>query len=262
MSLETRNGVALHVQRLGESGSPVIMLHGLFVGSMASWYFTAAPALAQKHRVVLYDLRGHGKSERAESGYDVATMAEDLRAVAADFDGPVSVVGHSYGAVIALTFALRHPERVRDLVLVDAPLPPSKLAELESFVRKSPEQMIAALPPELAGPLAKPGRQARKLAETLHFMAKHTSLIGDVRRAEDIPDEALATLACPTLCIYGTKSSCLPVGERIAKVAPSATLATIAGGHFLPLEAPADLTRAIVRFVDRGAGREDEARHG
>ncbi|MGH7285457.1 MAG: alpha/beta fold hydrolase, partial [Polyangiaceae bacterium] len=60
MSLETRNGVALHVQRLGENGSPVVMLHGLFVGSMASWYFTAAPALAEKHRVLLYDLRGNG----------------------------------------------------------------------------------------------------------------------------------------------------------------------------------------------------------
>lgn len=257
MSLETRNGVALHVQRLGEKGSPVVMLHGLFVGSMASWYFTAAPALAGKHRVVLFDLRGHGKSERPATGYDVATMAEDLRAIAADFDEPVSVVGHSYGAVVALTFALRHPERVRDLVLVDAPLPPSRLSELESFVKKSPEEMLAALPPELAGPLAKPGRQARKLAETLHFMAKQTSLIADVRRAEDVPDAALATLACPTLCIYGTKSSCLPVGERIARVAPNASLQTIAGGHFLPLEAPSELARAIATFVDR-----DEARHG
>ena len=259
MSLEARNGVTLHVQRLGEEGSPVLMLHGLFVGSMASWYFTTAPALAKKHRVVLFDLRGHGKSERPPSGYDVATMAEDLGALASDFDERVTVVGHSYGAVVALTYALRHPERMRDLVLVDAPLPPSRLSELESFVKKTPEEMIAALPPELAGPLAKPGRQARKLAESLQFMAKHTSLVADVRRAEDIPDAALATLACPTACIYGTKSSCLPVGERIARVAPHAKLITIAGGHFLPLEAPAELTRAVVDFVDR---EESEARHG
>ncbi|MGH7282211.1 MAG: alpha/beta fold hydrolase, partial [Polyangiaceae bacterium] len=49
----------------------------------------------------------------------------------------------------------------------------------------------------------------------------------------------------------GSESSCLPVGERIARVAPNARLVSIAGGHFLPLEAPADLTCAIVAFVDR-----------
>ena len=78
MPVSTRNGVRLHWQELG-SGPPLVMLHGLLVGSLATWYFTAAPALAARGHVVLYDLRGHGLSERAPSGYDVATQIEALR---------------------------------------------------------------------------------------------------------------------------------------------------------------------------------------
>ncbi len=252
MSLEIRNGITLHIERLGESGSPVVMLHGLFVGSMASWYFTAAPALAKKHRVLLYDLRGHGKSERARVGYDPQTMTSDLEAVVDAFDNAsnVTLVGHSYGAVIALHYALRHPERVDTLVLVDAPLPPSRLDELNTFVRKNPSEMLAALPSEIASPLAKGSRQARRLADALRFMATETTLLSDLRNAKDVTDEDLSAVSCKTVCIYGSRSSCLPVGERLAKKIPNARLITIEGGHFLPAEAPVALTRAIVEVVD------------
>jgi pimeloyl-ACP methyl ester carboxylesterase len=252
MSLEIRNGVTLHIERLGDAGSPVVMLHGLFVGSMASWYFTAAPALAKKHRVLLYDLRGHGKSERARSGYDVPTMTADLEAVAEEFptDETITLVGHSYGAVIALSYALLHPHKVQKLVLVDAPLPPSRLEELNTFVRKNPSEMLAALPADLATTLSQKGRQARRLAEALRFLVTETTLLADLRRAEDIEDTALASLTCDTFCIYGSRSSCLPVGERLAKKIPNARLKLIDGGHFLPAEAPAALAHAIVEAVD------------
>lgn len=252
MSLEIRNGITLHVERLGESGSPVVMLHGLFVGSMASWYFTAAPALAKRHRVLLYDLRGHGKSERARSGYDVSTMTADLEAVTNEFSAneKITLVGHSYGAVIALRYALLHPQRVAKLVLVDAPLPPSRLEELNTFVRKNPSEMLAALPDDLATTLSSKGRQARRLADALRFLATETTLLADLRRAEDIGDDALASLSCDTFCIYGSRSSCLPVGERLAKKIPKARLTIIDGGHFLPAEAPTALARAVVEAVD------------
>ena len=251
MSVEIRNGVAIHIERLGESGPPVVMLHGLFVGSMASWYFTAAPALAKTHRVLLYDLRGHGKSERPSNGYDIATMASDLEAIADSFSGePLMLVGHSYGAVIALHYALHHPGRVRKLALVDAPLPPSRLEELNAFARKTPSEMLSALPPALGESLARGGRRAQRLAASLEQLATATSLLSDLRRAEDIPDDTLASLRCETLCIYGKRSSCLPVGERLAKTIPNARLVTLDGGHFLPVEAPAELTRHILELAN------------
>src|SRR5262249_25639953 len=100
--------VRFHTQELGAGERPsVVMLHGLLIGSLASWYFTAAPALAERRRVLLYDLRGHGRSERTADGYDVATMASDLAELAAPFDArPIDLVGHSFGALVALRFAL------------------------------------------------------------------------------------------------------------------------------------------------------------
>ncbi|RZA11961.1 MAG: alpha/beta hydrolase, partial [Proteobacteria bacterium] len=87
----------------GSNRSPVIMIHGLLLGNSATWYFGAASALAKSHRVVVYDLRGHGMSAKASQGYDLKTMVSDLKAL---FESQgfsrVSLVGHSYGALIAL----------------------------------------------------------------------------------------------------------------------------------------------------------------
>lgn len=147
MPLVNANGIAHNAVELG-AGSPVVMLHGLLVGSSASWYFTSAPLLAQKHRLLLYDLRGHGRSAHAPSGYATRALARDLEALLAElgWNAPVALVGHSYGAVVALRYALAHPGRVSKLVLVEAPLPPTGLPELEGYVRLGAEHMAEALP--------------------------------------------------------------------------------------------------------------------
>ena len=246
----TRDGVTLHVQELG-SGPPVVMLHGLLVGNMATWYFSAAPELAKRHRVILFDLRGHGMSDRAVHGYDVATMARDLESIVESVARePVTLVGHSYGAVVALLFALRHPDRVRKLALVEAPLPPSHLEELDGFLGQSPDAMLEALPDVLRAALMSGGRRGRRFVEAVRFLSQDSSLFSDLRRAEDIPDDALARLCCPLLAIYGTQSSCRPVGARLARVVPGARHIELPGGHFLPLEIPAALTKALCELVD------------
>ena len=250
MQYRTNDGVTLHVQELG-SGPPVVMLHGLLVGNMTTWYFSAAPALAKRHRVIAYDLRGHGMSERAARGYDLATMARDLEAIVDEVaEEPVDLVGHSYGAAVALTFALRRPERVKKLCLVEAPLPASHLEELESFLGRSPDEMLGALPGILRDAFAGGGRRGRRFVEALRFLAQESSVFQDLRQAEDIPDARLAALALPLLAVYGKQSSCRPVGARLARVVPGARLVELEGGHFLPLEAPGPLTDAIGSFLD------------
>jgi pimeloyl-ACP methyl ester carboxylesterase len=257
MSVTEARGVTFHTQELGPPAPDapgVVMIHGLFTGSLAAWYFTAAPEIARFRRVLLYDLRGHGRSERTPSGYDLATMAGDLDALAAAFQGqagaPLDLIGHSYGALVALRFALDHPARVRRLALVEAPLPPSRFGELDAFAARAPAEMAEALPEGLRAALGHAGRRGARLVESLRFLAEDSSLLADLRAEPDVPDDALARVSCPVLCVYGDRSICRPVGDRLARALPDARLVVLPGGHYLHLDASAALTAALVEFLD------------
>lgn len=235
---------------MGE-GPPLVLLHGLLLGSLATFYFTAAPALARTHRVLLYDLRGHGRTERTTTGYCLATQAADLEALVNSAFGEgarVCLAGHSYGALVALRFALAHPGRVEKLCLIEAPLPPSRFEELAAFLGRSPDEQLAALPDSARTLFARPGRQAQRFVAQLGALASETTLFRELLAEPDVADEVLARLDCRTHCVYGAQSSCLPIGERLARVIPGATLERLAGGHFLPTEAAPALTAALVRF--------------
>ncbi len=67
----------------------------MFLGSLATWYFTTGAVLARRHRVFMYDLRGHGRSTRPASGYGVRQQADDLAVLVERFAGgePVTLVG-------------------------------------------------------------------------------------------------------------------------------------------------------------------------
>lgn len=249
MPFVEKNGVTFHVQTLGEDGPLLTMIHGLVVGSIATWYFHAAPTLARVHRVFLYDLRGHGKSSRPSSGYDLESQTHDLEALLDDHaTQPVRLVGHSFGALIALRFALSHPCRVARLALVEAPLPPSRLEELDAFLHRSPEDLATTLPAALREAIAGGRRPARRFLDQLRHLATESTLASDLRAERDIPDDVLSRLSCPTLLVYGLSSSVRGVGERLAATLPSARLALLPGGHFLPSESPAPLTRALAEF--------------
>ncbi len=116
------NGVRHHVQRLGRGDQTVVFVHGLVMDNLSSFYFTLANPIAERAEAVLYDLRGHGMSERPATGYRVADLVADLAALldALAIDRPVALVGNSFGGLLALAFAVHHPERVSRLALIDA----------------------------------------------------------------------------------------------------------------------------------------------
>ncbi len=112
------DGLKFHYRDWGGSGQPIILLHGL--ASNCHWWDLVAPILAGEFRVAALDQRGHGKSDKPESGYDFATVARDLEGFrqALDLDKPI-VVGHSWGGDVALEYAVAYPENVRGLCFVD-----------------------------------------------------------------------------------------------------------------------------------------------
>jgi pimeloyl-ACP methyl ester carboxylesterase len=115
------NGTTIHV-RSGGSGPAVVLLHGY--GETGDMWVPLAADLARDHTVVVPDLRGLGRSAKPAGGYDKKTQALDLAGV---LDGlgvrEADVVAHDIGNMVAFQFAAQNPQRVRRLVLIDAPVP-------------------------------------------------------------------------------------------------------------------------------------------
>lgn len=250
------NGVELNVQCMGR-GPLLVMCHGLVFGSVATWYFTAAHRLAQRFRVVLYDLRGHGKSELTATGYDLSTQAQDLAALI-DYlqrhddqlsSGPVYLAGHSYGGLIALHYSLQQPAQIAKLALVDAPLPANRYI-YPSMAEVTTEAALArCYPPELIARLASGARAATRLQARVRSLFLQSSLRQDVAAAGDVAEDRLQTLTCPVLCLYGQHSDCLAAGERLAQVLPQACLQLLDCGHFIPVEASEAMTQHLDAFL-------------
>jgi len=113
------NGVTIHCQVSGE-GPAVTLLHG-YTGSHQDWA-RQIPLLSKKYRVVTLDWRGHGKSEApsAASDYSFELLIQDVYSLLRHLGIDKScIVGHSMGGFIALELALRYPDEVSALVLVD-----------------------------------------------------------------------------------------------------------------------------------------------
>ncbi len=250
MPLIKVNNTNLNIQQVGSKiNDPIIMLHGLLVGNLAMWYFTASPRLAKNHWVIMYDLRGHGRSDKKKTGYDIETMVSDLDGLIQHLGiSTFSLVGHSYGALIALHYALKNQKKIKKLALIEAPLPPSKMNEADAFMDKSPEEMVDALPDWMREMLMQGKRQALKFLKSLAFLAKESSLLTDLENEKDISNNMLNTLNIPTLLIYGNDSLCRHVGDRLKNEIHNSKLVNLAGGHYLPLEKAEDVTTNLEEF--------------
>jgi pimeloyl-ACP methyl ester carboxylesterase len=115
------NGTRLHY-RIGGAGSPVVLLHGY--AQTGHMWTPLMPKLAQRHTVIVPDLRGAGGSSKPEGGYDKKNMAVDIRALTDSLGFPsVSIVGHDIGLMVAYAYAAQFPQGVERIILMDAFLP-------------------------------------------------------------------------------------------------------------------------------------------
>lgn len=234
MKLLSANRIDLHVAEIPPTG-PVtdeprtaVLVHGMAGDSMASWYLTLAGPLADSGmRVLLYDLRGHGRSERPATGYAFDDFVDDLEALLAQWDVPgrVHLIGNSFGGTVALGFAVRHPERVAGIVTIEsAPPIPDWFTRVERRFAQAREWSGAGDPT--------PGLD-RQLVELRRLLAETT--VGDELPASRLPDPGdFAAVTCPVLCLYGGSSPVRELAEQASRLLPQARMVVLPGGdHWL-----------------------------
>ena len=145
--LELPTGITLNVELGGtRGGSPVVLLHG-FPESHRTWR-AVAPALAEDHFVVAPDQRGFGASDRPQEVADYKTdrIVEDLVGLA-DILGleQFTLVGHDWGGAVAWLAALRHPDRIARLAIINAPHPlVFQKSVIEDAAQRAASQYIRA----------------------------------------------------------------------------------------------------------------------
>lgn len=118
MAYFEHEGCALHYEEYGQ-GDPLVLLHGL--GSSCQDWELQVPVLSRHYRVILMDIRGHGRSDKPRDGYHIATFSADLLALLEHLHtGPVHFVGLSMGGMVGFQFAVDHPQWLRSLCIVNS----------------------------------------------------------------------------------------------------------------------------------------------
>jgi pimeloyl-ACP methyl ester carboxylesterase len=257
-------GLCFRVVQWGQGASPILLLHGVH-GTAESWE-GLIQALNGALPAVAIDQRGHGESSWPEEGYDVRTMADDVAAVAWEIGAPIDVVGHGFGAAVALVLAAQHSNVVRRLVLSEPPFEDRGHGPVSRIIAESPDEFEswdhgrAYLAERMVG--VSPETVDRRTTERLKrgedgrwrwrgYLPGMRKLLERPMKGLDVWQDAPRILA-PTVIIRGSRSVVFPVEtfERLARVIPGAEGFQIANvGQALPDERPLALAHLLRGFL-------------
>jgi len=258
MNFIEANGVSLRYDVQG-AGKPVVLIHEMG-GTMESWG-RVAPLLASRRRVVRYDTRGAGFSEKIRGALKIDTMTEDLIALldGLGIDETVSLAGTAVGGAIALHTAFRFPERVSAAVVTSpaTSIPPAnrdatlaRVAKFEAEGLRTVFDGTAAngYPEELRTDRARfAGFRARWLANDPSSFAAIYRMLADMDLSGELP-----SIKCPVLVIGGEFDRGRPPGvvEPIAKAIPGAKFKVLPTGHYAGLQTPELIATEIGNFLN------------
>ncbi len=266
------NGIRLHY-RIGGKGSAVVLLHG-YAQTGHMWRPLMQP-LAERHTVIVPDLRGAGGSAKPESGYDKKNMAVDIHELISSlgFDR-VSIVGHDIGLMVAYAYAAQFPQATERVVLMDAFLPGIGnwkevwlMRDLWHFhfYGKVPLALVKgrertyfehfwndfAADPKHSVPQADRRVYAKAYAQPGGMRAGFEYFRNFERDAQDFANLSATRLSMPVLVLTGEKASGNFLIEQARLVASDVRGLVVTGsGHWLMEEAPDTVIPAIIDFFN------------
>jgi pimeloyl-ACP methyl ester carboxylesterase len=258
------NGVTLHYEEHG-TGEPILCIHG--TGSSTALWQRPALELARHGRVVVYDRRGFGRSERPEPFVtDVHEQADDAAGLIEALElGPALVIGRSQGGEIAVDLALRHRAGVRALALLEgggmslSPAFASWRDEILTPVFAAGEADVWSVGETMfRGVLGDDGWESLPDAVRQVFVANGPAILAEELGAQlEVTEAQLRSIDVPTL-VVGARSSgpaFEEVTELTARAIPSARLEWVEGGHLIDAAHP-----AVLAFVEDVLGSSVRAR--
>jgi len=241
------------------SGTPLIILHGLF-GSSDNWY-TLAKTFAQHFHVFLVDQRNHGQSPHStEFNYQALTEDLDEFVTTHQLERPI-ILGHSMGGKTAMNFVIKHPDKVSQLVVVDISPKPYPIhhdhilegltaINLKSLRSRNEADEILSRHVEEADV-----RQflLKNLSRTENGFTWKIYLKGITQNIDAISDglQYPGTFEGPALFIKGSRSNyCAPGDEEtVAQRFPRARWATLNTGHWVQAERPQEFAETVLAFL-------------
>jgi 3-oxoadipate enol-lactonase len=251
--------VSVHVRVAGR-GEAVLCLHG--IGSSSQSFADQLSGWSGRRRVLAWDAPGYGASPDPTEAPGMSGYADAAATLLRDRGvGRAHVVGMSFGGVVAVRLAARHPDLVRSLVLGDStPGSGSTPGSREAMLRRIPEMaelgslaVAAARAPRLLSPAA-PAELRERLVTTA---AEDVRMPGFGYAAEAMAatdhGELLATLRVPTFVVCGEHDIVTPpeLSRRMAATVPGARLALVpAAGHVSNQEQPGAFNALVEAFLD------------
>ena len=258
------DGTRIHYEVTGKSGAtPVLMIQGL--GASKNAWNLQRIAMATRFRIISFDNRGAGRSDKPTEPFTLEQMADDALAVldAAGIE-TAHVVGASMGGVISQIVAVKFPHRVRSLTLVCTACRnhPWRQELLQSWAKTAADKGMIEVGKEAAQWVMSP-RSFRRLVPAFTWMGplaalrpRHSfvsQIDAILNTREDLVDQ-LSTITAPTMVIVGNQDILTPRGdsEEIAERIPNAELVVISGAaHGLMMEHSSTFNKILIEFLQR-----------
>ena len=245
-----RDGVNIHYEVHG-SGPPLLLTHG-YSSTSAMWQGQVA-ALSRRHKLVLWDMRGHGQSDYPSdpAAYSEALTVADMAALLDEVGAGTAIVGGlSLGGYMSLAFHRAHPERVRALLIIDTG---------PGFKKDDAREAWNTRALETGDRFEREGLEVLKSASPERSSVSHRDASGLARAARGMLTQrdarvikSLPNIKVPSLVVVGADDTpFLAASDYMAAKIPGAQKVVIpAAGHAVNIDQPQAFADAVLQFLD------------